>query len=446
MSRRERLVAGGIALATLTSVGLLHMVVHDRAHPRPLTVAVMIVAYALAQRVPFEFGSGFAVPSQLVFVPMLFVLPLSTVPLAVALANLVAKAPDYALRRTHFDNWIYCFYNSWYSLAPALVIGLLAPGPPRLSHTAVYVLAFASQLISETAKAAVSERLVYGQPLWVTTKMIAETAQIDIALTPVGFLVAAVAVHQSSFAVAAVAPLFWLLQVFSRERAERYTAMVELNQAYRGTVMVLADVVEVEDDYTAHHCRSVVEIATAVADELGLGYEEKQELEIAALLHDVGKIRIPTEILNKPSRLTDEEFELMKTHTIEGQVLLDRVGGKLARVGKIVRSCHERWDGRGYPDGLKGEEIPLAARVVFCCDAWNAMTTDRPYRRALDHETALNELLGNSGTQFDPGIVKALVEVIESGRASTAESYSDAVRAVLASRSTPVATTVEASI
>ena len=114
-----------------------------------------------------------------------------------------------------------------------------------------------------------------------------------------------------------------------------------------------------------------------------------QELEFAALLHDVGKIAIPKEILNKPAALTDSEFEVMKTHTIEGQFMLDRVGGLLGRVGEIVRSCHERWDGKGYPDGLEGEDIPLAARIVFVCDAYNAMTTDRPYRAALPHDHAI---------------------------------------------------------
>ena len=101
------------------------------------------------------------------------------------------------------------------------------------------------------------------------------------------------------------------------------------------------------------------------------------------MLHDVGKIAIPNEILNKPGTLEPEEFEVMKTHTIEGQFLLDRVGGLLGRVGQIVRSCHERWDGGGYPDGLAGENIPFASRIVFCCDAYNAMTSDRVYRKAL---------------------------------------------------------------
>jgi HD-GYP domain-containing protein (c-di-GMP phosphodiesterase class II) len=149
-----------------------------------------------------------------------------------------------------------------------------------------------------------------------------------------------------------------------------------------------------------------------VADEMRIPKKDRQELEFAALLHDVGKIAIPKEILNKPSKLTDEEFELIKTHTIEGQQLLDRVGGLMGRVGKIVRSCHERWDGNGYPDGLRAEEIPLAARIVFCCDAYNAMTTDRPYRQAMRRDDALAEIRDNAATQFDPTVAAALERVV----------------------------------
>jgi HD-GYP domain-containing protein (c-di-GMP phosphodiesterase class II) len=157
---------------------------------------------------------------------------------------------------------------------------------------------------------------------------------------------------------------------------------------------------------------------------------ELQELEFAALLHDVGKIAIPKPILHKPAALTESEFEVMKTHTIEGQFMLDRIGGLLGRVGEIVRSCHERWDGKGYPDGLKGEEIPLAARIVFVCDAYNAMTTNRPYRAALPHEQAIAELVENAGTQFDPEVVAAMVKVI--AEAPAEPSTQDHIRAVLA--------------
>ncbi|MDP9144132.1 MAG: HD domain-containing protein, partial [Actinomycetota bacterium] len=132
--------------------------------------------------------------------------------------------------------------------------------------------------------------------------------------------------------------------------------------------------------------------------------------------------------------LTEDEFEVLKGHTIEGQFMLDRIGGVLGRVGEVVRSCHERWDGTGYPDGLAKDEIPLAARVVFACDAYNAMTTDRPYRRALSQQEALARLVANSGTQFDPEVVPAVVRVVASH--SPAMTVPDPVRAMLASAQT----------
>ena len=120
---------------------------------------------------------------------------------------------------------------------------------------------------------------------------------------------------------------------------------------------------------------------------------------------------MPKEIINKPGALDDREWTIIKMHTIEGQRLLERVGGTMREVGAIVRSSHERWDGSGYPDGLKGEEIPLEARIVSACDAFNAMTTTRSYRRAMPVEEALDELRSCAGTQFDPEVVEALLKV-----------------------------------
>lgn len=121
----------------------------------------------------------------------------------------------------------------------------------------------------------------------------------------------------------------------------------------------------------------------------------------------------------------------MRRHTVEGQYMLDRVGGLLGEIGELVRSCHERWDGQGYPDGLAAEEIPLTARIVFACDAYNAMTTDRVYRAALPLEEAVQELTRNAGTQFDPVVIDALVEVVEEGE-PLAASADDEIRAILA--------------
>ena len=170
--------------------------------------------------------------------------------------------------------------------------------------------------------------------------------------------------------------------------------------------------VQADDAYTGSHSRDVVRLVMGVCDRLGLDERTRQKAEFAALLHDVGKISIPSEIINKRGALTPAERAIIKTHTIEGQHLLERVGGYLAEIGQIVRSCHEFYDGSGYPDGLKGDEIPLIARIVSCCDAFNAMTTDRPYRDALSAQEAIAELRANTGTQFDPTVIGALVTLI----------------------------------
>jgi putative nucleotidyltransferase with HDIG domain len=216
-------------------------------------------------------------------------------------------------------------------------------------------------------------------------------------------------------------PLLALLATFASERRQRIDGLLELNTAYRGTALVLADVVEADDGYTGEHCKAVVQRALALADTLGLNPEQRRNLEFGALLHDVGKIAIPNEIINKPGKLDAHEWKIIQTHTLEGQKMLDRVGGFMREVGLIVRAHHERWDGRGYPDGLAREAMPLEARIIACCDSWDAMRTDRAYRKALSHEVARAELIANSGHQFDPGIVTALLKLIEGTGALTAQ-------------------------
>jgi HD-GYP domain-containing protein (c-di-GMP phosphodiesterase class II) len=146
---------------------------------------------------------------------------------------------------------------------------------------------------------------------------------------------------------------------------------------------------------------------------MGLDEHATQEVELTALLHDVGKIAIPPQILDKPGELSEEEWAVMQTHTVAGQRMLDQVGGALRPVARAVRASHERWDGNGYPDRLAGEAIPFPARVVSCCDALHAMTSDRPYRRALSREHAVEELRRNAGTQFDPRVVDTLLAQLD---------------------------------
>jgi putative nucleotidyltransferase with HDIG domain len=176
---------------------------------------------------------------------------------------------------------------------------------------------------------------------------------------------------------------------------------------------VLGDVVESDDAYTGEHCRGVVALALDVATAMGLDAHRRRCVEFAALLHDIGKLAVPKEIINKPGSLDEREWTIIRMHTIEGQRLLDRVGGIMSEVGAIVRSSHERWDGAGYPDRLCGDAIPLEARIVSACDAFNAMTTTRSYRSAMSHAAACDELRANAGTQFDPAVVTALLRVLE---------------------------------
>ena len=143
---------------------------------------------------------------------------------------------------------------------------------------------------------------------------------------------------------------------------------------------------------------------------------DRRDAEFVALLHDLGKIRIPAEIIDKPAALTPEERAVIETHTVIGEQMLLGVGGVLGQVGRLVRSCHEHVDGNGYPDGLAGDAIPLVARIVCACDAFSAMTTDRPYRSARTAEEALAELQRCAGTQFDADVVAAVARTVERAR------------------------------
>ena len=171
--------------------------------------------------------------------------------------------------------------------------------------------------------------------------------------------------------------------------------------------------IEADDAYTGSHSRDVVDLVSPSPTGSGVDPRVRHRAELAALLHDVGKVKIPGEIINKPGPLDADERLVMNQHTIVGEQMLETIGGLLGEVGRIVRSSHEHWDGGGYPDGLAGEQIPLAARIVCTCDTWSAMTTDRSYRAALPRREAAAELRRCAGTQFDPAVVDALLAVLE---------------------------------
>jgi HD-GYP domain-containing protein (c-di-GMP phosphodiesterase class II) len=375
--------------------------------------ALFIGLYALVSRVEFEVGTGAAIPTQLVFVPMLFALPIGIVPSAVAVALIARTVWDRPWPLRDPARILTQIANAAHTLGPVVVIALAGGLPLRWSAWPIYAAALGAQFATDYANAAlnsvgnrVSLRALPGF-VWIAYT-------VDAALAPIG-LVLAFATRAHPALVVLVLPLVGLLRYFSHERQRRIDNALELSDAYRGTAFLLGDVVEADDAYTGSHSRHVVDLVLSVADELQLGASDRRDAEFVALLHDVGKIRIPGSIINKPGPLDAEERALMETHTIEGEQMLERVGGMLGHVGRIVRSCHEHWDGNGYPDRIVGEEIPLVARIVCACDAFSAMTTDRSYRAARTQQEALAELERCSGTQFDPQVVAALVRVNAGG-------------------------------
>jgi putative nucleotidyltransferase with HDIG domain len=184
-------------------------------------------------------------------------------------------------------------------------------------------------------------------------------------------------------------------------------ANVRLRRAHRDTIAALSRSMEAKDLYTGGHTGRVSAVAVALADRLGFEGDALEAVEIGALLHDIGKIGIPEKILHKQGPLDDDEWAVMRTHPVVSDFILAELD-----LDPIVRQCarssHERMDGRGYPDGLSGEEIPLPARIVFVADALDAITSDRPYRRGRSTAAALAEIEANAGTQFCPSVVSAL--------------------------------------
>jgi HD-GYP domain-containing protein (c-di-GMP phosphodiesterase class II) len=409
---RDRLatiaLAGGFAAAAAALAAFA-------GSEQPLTVwtlALFVASYAVASRIDFEIGTGSAVPTQLVLVPMLALLPVQYVPLCVLAGLLLGGLPEYARGRVPVDRSLLRFVNSWHAFGAALVLVVAGQPEPTPRNLPIYVLALLSQFVFDFASTALRDRLGLGvSPLSLLRFMVWIWA-VDSALTPIA-VVAALGCRTHPWLIVSSLPLIGLLAYFARERQVRIDHALELSTAYRGTALLLGDVVEADDAYTGLHSRDVVSLVLGVCDRLGVNGTERRDAEFAALLHDVGKIKIPAEIINKPGKLTDEEFDLIKTHTVEGEKLLAQVGGLLGNVGRIVRSCHEDWDGTGYPDGLSGTEIPRVARIVRCCDAFSAMTTDRSYRRALPVEEAVAELHRCSGTDFDPEVVDALAATVE---------------------------------
>ena len=431
--RREPMEARERISESLVGAGLVAAVVamsagFDVGRDLELGPALaLVIAFAIAARVQFDVGPGYTAPTQVVLVPMLFVLPTPYVPLFVAAGMALAKLIDIVAGDDHPDRMVLSLGDAWYAVGPALVLCAFDASTPDWGDAPIYMLAFVAQVALDAGMSTLRNWLALGVAPPLNLSSLAGVWTVDALLSPLG-LVAAFVAQGAPYRALLVLPVVALIAVFSQEREAHIVNALELSNAYRGTALLLGDVLEDKDAYTASHSHGVVELSLQVADSLGLDAGARRRVEFGALLHDIGKIAVPSEIINKPGPLDDDEWAVMKLHTVEGQTMLDRVGGVLGDVGRVVRSSHEHWDGSGYPDGLAGEAIPVEARIVSCCDAFSAMTTDRSYRAAMTDAEAIHELVAHSGTQFDPQVVDALLTMLH-GRGTRATARTKANRA-----------------
>lgn len=408
LDRRQARATLAVAAAFAVAVAVIALWAPDRGGHSAVTAALLVVCYALAARVRFEVGSGLAVPTQLIFVPMLFLAAPAAVPLLVVLGFALSTLPEHLRGDRHPGRLGLHVVSAGYAVGPVLVLALSGQSSAAVGVRVLVVLvaALALQFALDFAGWA-----ALGHSPRELARALRAAWRVDIVLTPLG-LVLAGAARGDRYALLLGLPLVWLLAEFARQRTQSVDQALELSQAYLGTALLLGDVVEADDSYTGLHSRDVVSLVLAVCDRLGLDDDDRHKARLTALLHDVGKVEIPKEIIRKPGPLTAAERAVIETHTEAGQRMLEKVGGLLEDVGLLVRSCHEHWNGGGYPDRLAGERIPIVARIVCACDAFSAMTTDRSYRAALPPDAAVAELRRCAGTQFDPDVVAVLVEVV----------------------------------
>lgn len=233
-----------------------------------------------------------------------------------------------------------------------------------------------------------------------------------LALAPLGVLLSVIFIEVKIMGII----LFLVPLLVARHSFKLY---MNMKKVYFDTIQALVTAIEAKDPYTRGHSDRVAHYANLISNEMNLSEKYANSLNCAALLHDIGKIGVPEHILNKPGKLSEEEFEKVKTHPVLGATIVKKIDF-MADSSLFIRYHHERQDGTGYPEGLIGDNIPLGAAILSVADAYDALTSDRPYRKAKSPEDAIEEIEKNSGTQFKPEVVRALKKALEKERDDSA--------------------------
>jgi cyclic di-GMP phosphodiesterase len=250
-------------------------------------------------------------------------------------------------------------------------------------------------------------KIVRSRPEWITIPFIFLTARSER-----DDLFASKKMGAEDYLVKPIDSQELVSTIRSRLERSQQLLLAQLEQAYQSSLIMLANAIELRDHYTRGHVERVMKYSLLIAQHLGWPPGQLKPLEFGAILHDIGKIYIRDSILSKAGSLAEQEWEEMKRHTSEGAGLLNSIP-YLAPAIPIIRSHHERWDGLGYPDGLSGEAIPLGARIVAVADSFDAMTSMRIYHKPVSNEIAKNIINSESGTHYDPRVVKAFIAVYD---------------------------------
>ena len=357
MATRERRAEGIVALVFLAVAVPMALLSPDRSDQSPVVAALFVAIYAVTTRVEFDVGAGYGVPTQLVLIPMLYALPAGWVPLLVAGGWVLGKLPSFWTGSRHPDWAIAAVANAWHAVAPAAVFWVAAVNAPRWGDWPPLLAALAAYVTGDVAASAAREWLRLGETPQLPLRLLGAVYLADLCLSPIGLAVAFMA-HGHPLAATLSLPLSGLLMFFARDRRARMETAVELSGAYRGTALLLGEVVEADDAYTGSHSRDVVELSMSVGPIARSRRRPAAQTRVRRAAARRRQDPHPQVDHQQARPARRRGTGVIETHTVEGETMLKSVGGLLGEVGTIVRSCHERYDGLGYPDGLTGEAIP----------------------------------------------------------------------------------------
>jgi putative nucleotidyltransferase with HDIG domain len=410
------LVAIIVPLAALFYLGLLSAGLGGGVEQRDIGGIAVFVAIALLSEmmaVDFRVGPGGHQPhTSLAFLPFLGSIVLFAPPIAAAMVGLVVGVSQLLLRRNGVLRALYNISQAMISAGVAsaafhLIVGVAPSDETKLVFLGAFVLAAVLFFTCNILLASVAIAILKSSPFFSILAQVTgpngSNLKYDLLASPIA-IVPVLLYETSTYLGILVIVLPLLLINYS------YVSKKQVIEANKDVLRALVKAIETRDPYTSGHSVRVATLAKAIARDLKLPISRIDKIEMAALLHDIGKIDpIFEEVLRKPYELTTEERTLIQTHAARGAELLESLESMSEEVVLSVRHHHEWFDGQGYPDGIQGEAIPLAARIIMLCDSVDAMLSDRPYRRALSIKVVYDELRRCAGTQFDPRIVDIVI-------------------------------------